>query len=60
MSVQLAKLSGGQDFDDIDVMAPDYSKEFLWLWESESGDNRLNLSRDQLRQLKALLIDLDV
>ena len=54
MSVGLRVLKGGKDFDDIEVMAPDYDKEYLWLWDSEAN-NRIDLSRDQLRELKDFL-----
>lgn len=58
MSVGLRVLNGGDGFDDIEVMAPDYDKEFLWLWRAEDGENRIDLNRDQLRQLRDLLNEL--
>ena len=55
MSVGLLILNGGTDFDDIEVMAPDYGKEYLWFWREEDGEVRIDLSRDQLRQLRDFL-----
>lgn len=56
MSVGLANLTD-PDFDDIEVMAPDYGKEYVWLWQGgEHGtDQRIDLSRSQLTQLAALI-----
>lgn len=55
MSVGLKVLSGGTDFDDVEIMAPDYGKEYLWLWHEETAANRIDLSRDQLRELRDFL-----
>jgi hypothetical protein len=55
MSVGLKILNGGSDFDDIEVMAPDYGKEYLWLWQEADGENRIDLSRDQLREFRDFL-----
>ena len=48
-------MKGGEDFSDIEVMAPDYGKEYLWLWRADDGEARIDLSRDQLEQLRDLL-----
>lgn len=59
MSVVLAELKD-PDFDVIAVMAPDYGKEYLWLWQGgEHGtDQRIDISRSQLTQLAALIDEL--
>ena len=56
MSVGLADLTD-PDFDDIEVMAPDYDKEYVWLWQGgEHGtDNRIDISRSQLVQLSRVI-----
>lgn len=53
MSVQIDTLSD-LGFDDIEVMAPDYDQEYLWLWDTD-GENRIDLSRKQLEQLCDLI-----
>jgi hypothetical protein len=50
-------LKGGKDFEDVEIMANDYGAEHVWLWLEENGDNRLDLSRDQLRALRAFIND---
>jgi len=58
MSVGLKLLTDTDyDFDDIEVMAPDYSKEYVWLWQGgEDGmDQRIDISRSQLTQFVALI-----
>jgi hypothetical protein len=57
MSVQLTVLKGGKDFEDVEIMANDYGAEHVWLWLEENGDNRLDLSRDQLRALRVFIND---
>ncbi len=56
MSVGLADLTD-PDFDDIEVMAPDYDKEYVWLWQGgEHGtENRIDISRSQLVQLSRVI-----
>ncbi len=56
MSVGLANLTD-PDFDEIEVMAPDYGKEYVWLWQGgEHGtDQRINMSGSQLVQLSRLI-----
>jgi hypothetical protein len=51
MSVQLHELKGGNSFEDIEIMAPDYDKAFYWMW-TEDGDNRIDFSKDQMRALR--------
>ena len=55
MSVGLRVLKGGPDFCDIEVMAPDYGKEYLWLWRADDGEARIDLSLEQLHQLRNFL-----
>jgi hypothetical protein len=55
MSVQLCELRGGVDFEDVEVMAPDLDVEFVWLWMAKDGDARIDLSREQCRELRDAL-----
>jgi hypothetical protein len=52
MSVQLHELKGGKDFDDIEIMAPDYDKESFWMWRAYDGENRIDFSLEQMRALR--------
>ena len=54
MSVCLAELED-DGFDTIEVMAPDYDKEYIWLWLADDPDIRIDLSRKQARQLRDVL-----
>lgn len=56
MSVCLKTLKGGSDSYDVEVMAPDYDCTSIWLWPSAVDDNdRIDLSRDQLRELRTII-----
>jgi hypothetical protein len=54
MSVSLYKLID-PPMDTIEVMAPDYDVERIWLWLDENAENRLDLSRQQMRELHKAL-----
>jgi hypothetical protein len=58
MSVQLKVLRGGKDFEDIEIMAPDYDMEYVWLWPANDTDGRIDLSKAQLRELRGFINDL--
>lgn len=58
MSVQLTVLKGGTDFNDVEVMAPDYDAEYVWLWPANDTDGRIDLSKHQLRALRNFINDL--
>lgn len=57
MSVSLAKLMDKPNGEchALEVMAPDYDAEYVWLWLDRDGENRLDLSRHQMRQLRDVL-----
>ena len=55
MSVQLGVIPGERNFDAVELMAPDFDAERVWLWLEEDGDNRIDLSREQARALRDLL-----
>ena len=56
MSVELATLDGGEDWFHVEVMAPDYDAEYVWLWYDDVDLNdRINLNRKQLVQLSAAI-----
>ena len=54
MSVQLCVLKDKGETT-LELMAPDYGAERVWLWEEQDGANRLDLSREQMRQLRNAL-----
>lgn len=54
MSVQLCVLSD-DEFDAVELMAPDYDAESVWLWLDADGANRIDLSRKQMRELRDAL-----
>jgi hypothetical protein len=57
MSVQLCILKDApkSGFDAIEIMAPDFDAAYVWLWQEKDGENRLDLSRHQMRQLRDVL-----
>jgi hypothetical protein len=57
MSVQLAVIRDKRpdEYPSVEVMAPDFDAPYVWLWLDDSGDNRLDLSRAQMRQLRDVL-----
>lgn len=59
MSVGLAVLKGGgesgHDCQDVEVMAPDYGREYIWLWNESDASNRIDLNQSQMIQLRDLL-----
>ena len=56
MSVELRDLVDAEN-DTILIMAPDYNKEFIWLWQGGEHDtaNRIDLTRRQLSEFRDLL-----
>lgn len=58
MSVQLHVLRGGKNFEDIEVAAPDFDAAHIWLWDDHDGENRIDLSREQMRELRDLLTEI--
>ena len=60
VSVSLAKLIDAppEDFERIEVMAPDYDVAHIWLWDDNDGENRIDLGRQQMRQLRDVLNEL--
>jgi len=57
MSVQLCVLKD-PEFADIELMAPDLDVEYIWLWDAGHGENRIDLSRKQIRELRDVLNEL--
>lgn len=56
MSVVLCKLKGiAGEFDDVEVMAPDYDVERIWLWSCPEGADRIDLSLEQAKKLRDYL-----
>lgn len=51
MSVHLHTLKDQEAYG-VEVWAPDYSVEHIWLVYDEGLDDRIDLSLDQLRQLR--------
>lgn len=45
-------------FQDVEVMAPDFDCEYIWLWNESDASNRLDLGREQMRQLRDALDEL--
>lgn len=54
MSVQLCVLKD-PEFDAVELMAPDYDVDHLWIWLEADGANRIDLSRKQMRELRDAL-----
>jgi hypothetical protein len=57
MSIQLRVLRD-PEFTDIELMAPDLDADYIWLWDADGADHRIDLSRKQMRELRDALNEL--
>jgi hypothetical protein len=57
VSVQLCVIRD-PEFSDIELMAPDYDCRYVWIWDEGDGENRIDLSRKQMRELRDVLTEI--